>query len=118
LELQAGKSEYARSQLGRAGLAAHVQFRVGDALKTLGDLKGPFDFVLIDLWKELYVPVFDLVYPKLSPGAIIVADNMLIPTAARADAAAYQRRVRATPGITSILLPVGSGIEVSRFQAD
>ncbi len=28
----------------------------------------------------------------------------------------YGRAVRAKPGMTSVLLPVGSGIEVSRFE--
>ena len=28
----------------------------------------------------------------------------------------YGRAVRARPGITSVLLPVGSGIEISRFE--
>jgi predicted O-methyltransferase YrrM len=118
LELQAAKAEHARAQIARAGLAEQVEFRIGDALATLKDLTGPFDFVLIDLWKHLYVPVFDLVYPKLAPGAIIVADNMITPEGARADAIAYRRHVRAARQMTSVLLPVGSGIEVSRFQAD
>jgi len=118
LELQAAKAEHARAQIARAGLAEQVEFRIGDALATLKDLTGPFDFVLIDLWKHLYVPVFDLVYPKLAPGAIIVADNMITPEGARADAIAYRRHVRAARHMTSVLLPVGSGIEVSRFQVD
>jgi len=118
LELQAAKAEHARAQIARAGLAEQVEFRIGDALATLKDLTGPFDFVLIDLWKHLYVPVFDLVYPKLAPGAIIVADNMITPEGARADAIAFRRHVRAARQMTSVLLPVGSGIEVSRFQAD
>ena len=118
LELQAAKAEHARAQIARAGLAEQVEFRIGDALATLKDLTGPFDFVLIDLWKHLYVPVFDLVYPKLAPGAIIVADNMITPEGARADAIAFRRHVRAARQMTSVLLPVGSGIEVSRFRAD
>jgi predicted O-methyltransferase YrrM len=117
LELRASKSDFAQQQIARAGLSAQVQFCVGDALESLKALPGPFDFVLIDLWKDLYVPVFDRVYPKLSAGAIIVADNMLFPPAARPDAAAYQRRVRAAPEISSVLLPIGSGLEVSRFQS-
>src|SRR4029077_20084167 len=83
-ELQAAKTEYAREQLARAGLAQYVEFRVGDALASLRQLAGPFDFVLIDLWKNLYVPVFELLYPKLAPGAIIVADNMLHSESAQA----------------------------------
>jgi predicted O-methyltransferase YrrM len=116
LELRAAKTEYARAQLKRAGLEGYVEFRVGDALATLAQLTGPFDFVLIDLWKDLYVAVFDLVYPKLAPGAIIVADNMLNPPTARVHAEAYRERVRAAPAMASVLLAVGNGLEVSRYR--
>ena len=115
LELQAPKTEYARERLARAGLAEFVEFHVGDALASLQALPGPFDFALIDLWKDLYVPVFDLLYPKLAPGAIVVADNMLYPEMVRADAQAYRARVHAAADMSSVLLTVGNGLEVSRY---
>ena len=80
-------------------------------------LAGPFDFVLLDLWKELYVPCFELFADKLSHGSIVVADNMLFPDAARAHADAYRERVRASGRFDSVLLPVGSGIELSRLRS-
>jgi hypothetical protein len=46
--------------------------------------------------------------------AIIVGDNMLRPGGE--EVARDGRAVRAKPDITSILLPVGSGIEISRFS--
>jgi len=116
LELQAAKTQYAYTQLERAALADFVEFRVDDALASLRQLPGPFDFVLIDLWKDLYVPVFELLHRKLSPGAIVVADNMLFPEEFRAEARAYQQRVRAAAGMSSVLLAVGNGLEVSRYQ--
>jgi len=116
LELQRPKTEYARQQLARAGLEPYVEFKVGDALASLAALTGPFDFVLIDLWKDLYVPVFDLLHPKLAQGAIVVADNMLQPASARAHAKAYRQRVLAAADMTSVLLEVGNGLEVSRFR--
>jgi predicted O-methyltransferase YrrM len=115
LDLAASKQAYARDRLGRAGLLGRVELITGDALEILGGLPGPFDFVLIDLWKDLYVPCLELIAPKLSPGAILVADNMLRPEAARADAEAYRARVRAYPDMQTVLLHVGSGIEVSRY---
>jgi predicted O-methyltransferase YrrM len=54
----------------------------------------------------------------LAPGATVVADNMLFPETSLAATTAYRRHVRGTPGMSSVLLPVGSGIEVSRFRAD
>jgi predicted O-methyltransferase YrrM len=116
LELRAAKTEYARAQLARVQLEGLVEFRVGDALAALAQLQGPFDFVLIDLWKDLYVPVFERLYPKLAPGAIIVADNMLQPESARPHARAYRERVRAAPDMSSVLLAVGNGLEVSRYR--
>jgi predicted O-methyltransferase YrrM len=116
LELHANKVDYARERLAQAGLERHVEFKIGDALETLRALPGPFEFVLLDLWKNLYVACFELIYPKLAPGGIILADNMLYPETAIAAANAYRERVRAAPQMTSVLLPVGSGIEISRYR--
>jgi predicted O-methyltransferase YrrM len=114
LELADYKSKYARERATKAGLADFIEHRVGDALKGIAELDFGLDFVLVDLWKDLYVPCLEAFYPKLSPGAIIVADNMRLPDPAAAKL--YQEAVRAKRGITSITLPVGSGIEVSRFE--
>ena len=113
LELAADKALHARAALSRAGVADRVDIRVGNALETLPRLAGPFDFVLLDLWKDLYIACLDLIYPKLAPGAFVVADNMIHPELVRADAARYQRRIRQLE-FDTVLLPIGSGIEVSR----
>jgi predicted O-methyltransferase YrrM len=115
LEIKSEKQQYARAMLQKAGLDAHVDFRLGEARELLASLKGSFDFVLLDLWKELYIPCLDLFYPKLSKGAFIAADNMLIPEFSLPDAQAYRSYVRSKPNIESVLLPVGSGIELSRL---
>jgi predicted O-methyltransferase YrrM len=117
-DLVAEKSAYARKKLESVGLAQFVDFKVGDVLQILRELSGPFDFVLLDVWKDLYVPCFDLFQSKLSAGAIVVADNMTFPESARQNAEAYRRRVRDSRRVDSVLLPVGSGIEVSRFLGE
>ena len=116
LELRTAKTDYARAQLRRAGLAEYVEFRIGDALTSLTSLDGPFDFALIDLWKDRYVAVWELLYPKLAEGALVVADNMLEPPSAREHALAYQACVRASRDVNSMLLKVGNGLEVSRYR--
>jgi predicted O-methyltransferase YrrM len=114
MELQDYKSSYARDMAVKAGLADHVDFKVGDAVEMIKDLPSGLDFVLVDLWKDLYEPCLEAFYPKLNPGAIIVADNMLRPGGEAVKR--YGQAVRAKPGITSILLPIGTGIEISRFE--
>jgi predicted O-methyltransferase YrrM len=115
LEIQEEKQEQARRALHQAGLLSHVDLRLGDAPTLLAALDTNVDFVLLDLWKDLYIPCFDRFYPRLNPGALIIADNMLYPETARAHAIAYRAHIRQKPVIESVLLPVGSGIEVSRF---
>ncbi|RUL95751.1 O-methyltransferase [Rhizobium chutanense] len=114
MEMHDYKSAYARDMAVKAGLADHVEFKVGDAVQMIGELSQGIDFVLVDLWKDLYVPCLEAFYPRLNPGAIIVADNMLRPGGD--DVKRYGEAVRARPGISSVLLPVGSGLEVSRFD--
>lgn len=114
MELQDYKSTYAREMATKAGLADHIDFRVGDAVRMIAELPGKVDFVLLDLWKDLYVPCLEAFYPKLNPGAIVVADNMIRPGGE--EVKRYGRAVRAQPGMTSVMLPVGTGIEVSRFE--
>jgi predicted O-methyltransferase YrrM len=114
-ELSAAKIAHAKQQLEKAGLADHVEFLQGDARTTLAALSGPFDFVLLDLWKDLYVACFEIFRTKLAPGAYVVADNMIEPENARPDALVYRRHVRGQSDFHSILLPLGQGIEVSRY---
>lgn len=115
MELQDYKSAHAREMAEKAGLADFVDFKVGDAVEMIAGLPFGLDFVLVDLWKDLYVPCLEAFYPKLNPGAIIVADNMIRP--ANEEVVHYARAIRGKPGMTSILVPVGSGLEISRFDA-
>jgi predicted O-methyltransferase YrrM len=114
LELKDFKIEHARQALVRAGLSSRVEFHMGDCLESLKTLSGPFDFVLLDVWKDMYVPCFELLHPKLAPGAVICADNMLLPESVRPQAEAYRKHVRAAGDMDSVLLDVGNGIEISR----
>ena len=114
LELSASKVEHARGQLRRAGLESYVEFHVGDARESLKSMSGPFDFVLLDLWKDLYIPCFELFHAKLGAGAFVVADNMLFPEQARSEAERYRAAVRAKDDLDSVLLPIGSGVEISK----
>jgi len=116
MDVSAEKSAYAGEMSKKAGLAEFVDFRVGDAVEMIAKLPHGIDFVLVDLWKNLYLPCLQAFYPKLNPGAIVVSDNMIEPAIERAEVMRYQQALRAMPRMTSILVPVGSGLEISRFE--
>ena len=63
MELQEHKSTYARQMSATAGLVEHVDFKVGDAVAMIAELPFGLDFVLLDLWKDLYVPCLEAFYP-------------------------------------------------------
>jgi predicted O-methyltransferase YrrM len=113
MDIAADKQRYARQQIEDAGLGLQVEWMLGDATELLKTLDGPFDFVLVDLWKDKYVSCFELFHGKLANNALVAADNMLIPEAARPEAEAYRRAVKSKGNLQSVLLPIGNGIELS-----
>ena len=117
-EIHAAKQAYARERIAEAGLAGQVEWRLGDAVELLKSEKGPVDLVLLDLWKDLYVPCLDLVYPLLSSRGAIVADNMLYPEFSRPDARVYRAAVRAKAAMQAVLLPIGQGIDLACRYTD
>lgn len=113
IDVDGAKQAYAAQMLGKAGLADHVEFRCGDALELLAGDAGPYDVVLLDIWKNLYLPCFEAVYPLVSEEGAIVSDNMIYPEGARDAVRAYRQAVKGKPDLQSVLLPLGSGIELS-----
>ncbi|OBB91331.1 O-methyltransferase [Mycobacterium sp. 852002-40037_SCH5390672] len=88
-ELSDTKIAAAKQTFAETGLDDVITILEGDALSTLADLAGPVDFVLLDGWKDLYLPIIELLEPRLSPGVLVVADNTNSP-----DTQPYLDRVR------------------------
>lgn len=74
-ELSDSKIAAAKRTFADVGLDSTITVLAGDALSTLAELAGPVNFVLLDGWKDLYLPVLKLLEPALSAGALVVADN-------------------------------------------
>lgn len=110
-ELSAAKVATAKATFTQTGLDDLITVLEGDALTTLAAIDGPIGFVLLDGWKELYLPVTRLLEPKLSPGALIVADNTSMD-----DTRPYLDHVRDPGnGYVSVNFPVreGDSMEIS-----
>ncbi len=116
-EIEPGKVAVARRNLDEAGLSAFSEVREGDALQTFRDLATPVDLALIDGTKELYLPVLEILKPKLRKGSVVVADNILQPFFVRKTMAHYVAYMHdARNGFRSTTLPIGAGIEYSVFE--
>ena len=110
-ELEETKAAVAAEHLRRAGLDDLVDLRVGDALETLVDLPGPVDLLLLDGWSHLYLPVLELVEPKLRPGALVVGDDTSMFAEVLAPYLAHVRSPEC--GYRSVDVPLGDRLELS-----
>lgn len=110
-ELSPKKAAAARRHLAEAGLGQVVTVLEGDALATLAGVAGPVGVVLLDGWKDLYLPVLHLLEPRLAPGAVVIADDSSF-----ASVAPYLAYVRdPANGYVSVSFPVEDGMEVSSW---
>jgi predicted O-methyltransferase YrrM len=110
LEMNPNKIALATENLTKAGLADRVEIVQGAAATTLRDLPGPFDFVFLDADRPSYLTYLELVVPKLVPGGLLVADNVVSHASELQD---YLARVKAHPALFSVTVPVGNGEEIS-----
>jgi predicted O-methyltransferase YrrM len=110
-ELEPGKQRAATANLAEAGLSDVAEVRLGDARETLRDVEAPVDLVLLDGWKELYLPMLRLLAPKLRPGAVVLGDNIRTFRRALAPYVDYVQSGR--NGFASLTLPLADGFEYS-----
>ncbi|WP_422859674.1 O-methyltransferase [Flagellimonas sp. S174] len=74
-ELLPEKAEIAQNNFKEAELEEWVEVRVGDAMKTLQDVNDGIEFLLLDGWNDLYLPLVKLLEPKFKKGMLIYTDN-------------------------------------------
>ena len=88
-------------------------------------LAGPFDLVFIDALKPEYPAYLEALVPRLAPGALVVADNVLWsgrvvdPARTEPDTAAlrsFDTAVLADPRFQATILPVGDGLLLAGFR--
>jgi predicted O-methyltransferase YrrM len=107
IEIEPTRQRLAIERLRTLGLEDRVDFVVADA-GTVLDRYDALEFVLIDCEKDDYLRFLAMLH--LAPGAVVVADNILSHGLQE-----YVRAVRSFAGVESVTLPVGKGLEVSRF---
>ena len=103
----------ATANIAEAGLANWVTILEGDALKTLATIDAPVEFVLLDGWKNLYLPVLHLLEPRLTPGALVIADDTISLAHEMGNYLGYVRDP--ANGYLSLLFPDATACDLPRL---
>ena len=77
IEYDPVRAKEAAANVQRAGLSDVVQVIAGDAFKEIPKVQGEFDLVFLDAWKPDYKKFFDLVFPRVTPGGLFLAHNVI-----------------------------------------
>lgn len=106
----------------RAGIEDSVQLHFGDAKQIIPQLDCSFDLVYIDANKREYPDYYRLVFDKVAPGGIIMADNVLwdgkvlqepMPQDAQTRGIAeFNDIVAADSRVENFILPVRDGLSI------
>ena len=78
-ELLDSKANRALQNFKDADVNSYIDLRIGDAMETLQNAPDNIDFLLLDGWNDLYLPLIKTLEPKLKKGAYIYTDNINFP---------------------------------------
>ncbi|HRY98333.1 MAG TPA: O-methyltransferase [Bacteroidales bacterium] len=110
-----------RDHLEGYGLGEQIILHLGEALDVIPRLPLPFDLAFIDGDKPEYTAYYEALVPRMRPGGIILADNVLWggkvadPQACDKDTLgirAFNEHVRNDPRTQQLMLPLRDGLSV------
>lgn len=120
IEVNDEMEDFIRKYLSRSPHQAKVRLHIGDAMEIIPQLDETFDMVFIDADKRLYSDYYDLVFPKVRAGGLILADNTLwdgkvIEEVAPADKQTqgilhFNDKIKADDRVEKVILPMRDGL--------
>jgi len=109
-DIDPGRAAIAAENFKKAGVAGLITIVLGDAHEKVKDIEGPIDILFLDADKSGYLDYLDKLVPKIRPGGLIIAHNMVHPT----PDPKYLEAITKNPDFeTSFLLMDGAGVGVT-----
>jgi predicted O-methyltransferase YrrM len=111
VDLDAARTELARSNLATAGLVEHVELRSEDAANVLaGADDGAWQFVFLDAERPAYPAYLGDLLRTLAPGGVLAIDNVI---SHEHELGEFTRLIEAEPALTQTVVPVGAGLRLA-----
>ena len=120
IELNDEMEDFIRKYLEQSPFRDRVTLHIGDARAVIPTLEGAFDLVFIDADKRQYSAYYDLVFPRVRPGGLILADNTLwdghvVESPAPTDRQtlgimAFNDKIKRDERVEKVILPLRDGL--------
>lgn len=124
VEIDEEKEQELRTRFGNSAYASRISLHIGDALKVIPTLQGPYRLVFIDANKRHYRDYLEAVLPLVPQGGFIMADNTLWdakvvaaqgrPDAQTAAIMEFNDALAADTRFEKVILPVRDGLTIIR----
>ncbi len=119
-------TDVAKRYWERAGVADRIDLRVAPAIETLRKLPltRSIDLGFVDADKESYILYYEDLVPRLTPGGIIIADNLFMngrvvdaqPDGVARASTEFARHIQADSRTETVLVPIGDGFSFTRLR--
>ena len=114
-------SKIQRKYFNKSVFKNQIVQHLGNAINIIPKLNFDFDLIFIDADKENYIKYFDLVFPKLKSGGLLITDNVLWSGKVLTEdfdretkiIKKYNSRLKKDKRLKSLLLPVRDGLTLS-----
>lgn len=120
LEINDEMEDFILKYLSRSPDKEKIRVHFGDAMDIIPTLDETFDLVFIDADKRLYSDYYDLVFPKVRKGGLILADNTLWdgkvlekPSASDKQTIGileFNKKIKKDPRVEKVILPLRDGL--------
>ena len=130
LDIVEETNKIAKSFWAKTNLDEKIEDYLGEATEIIPKLDEMFDLVFIDADKSNYSNYYDLVFPKMRIGGLIIADNVFwsgdVLNAGKGTEVSestqalydYSEKINKDERVTNILFAVRDGLMISRKERD
>jgi predicted O-methyltransferase YrrM len=122
IEIDDEMEDFIVNQFNQSALKNKIHLHIGDALDVIPKLEGSFDMAFIDADKRLYCEYYDLIFDKIRPGGIILADNTLwngkvleqVPASDKQTLGIrnFNKKIKQDTRIEKVILPLRDGLTI------
>ena len=123
--------EIAKQNIENAGKSDVINIIFGDAYENVKTVTGNYDMIFMDANKSMYQYYFDVLFPLLNKGGVIVCDNILYKGMISNDDLAPRKQntiisnirdflnnISHDPRLETSIIPIGDGVSVSVKLSD